>query len=100
MDKKEIARKNRKRGKKNEKDLTKILEGERVGIFGGEDIKIGDKYSIEAKSRKSFVAENWMLQAEKNCKGKLPIVIIHITGKQHKKDLVMFRLEEWENLIK
>ncbi|HQO99973.1 MAG TPA: hypothetical protein PL042_05115 [Caldisericia bacterium] len=97
----DVARSNRQRGKRNEKDLCKILGGERVGIFGGEDIAIKDKkISIEAKSRQSFVAEKWMEQSEKNCKGKLPLVIVHIKGKNHNKDLVLIRLEQFKDLIK
>jgi len=97
----DVARSNRQRGKRNEKALAKMLGGERVGIFGGEDIVIKDKkFSIEAKSRKSFVAEKWMVQAETNCKGKLPLVIVHIKGKNHNKDLVLLRLEEFQELTK
>ena len=99
MDKAEIARKNRQRGKANEKALASILNAARVGIFGGEDL-FKDKYSIEAKSRKSFVAEKWMIQSEKNCKGRIPIVVVHITGKQHDNDLVMFRLKDCKNILK
>ncbi len=99
MEKADIARKNRQRGKANEKALASILNAARVGIFGGEDL-FKDKYSIEAKSRKSFVAENWMLQSEKNCKGRIPIVVVHITGKQHDNDLVMFRLKDCKNILK
>jgi len=39
------------------------------------------------------------LQAEKNCKGRIPIVIVHITGKQHDNDLVMFRLKDIKGLL-
>ncbi len=98
MDKTIIAKQNRQRGKANEKALAKILDACRVGIFGGEDI-YKDKYSIEAKSRKSFVAEKWMLQSEKNCKNRIPIVVVHITGKQHDNDLVIFRLKDVKGLL-
>jgi hypothetical protein len=98
-DKADTARKNRGRGKRNEKALASILDGERIGLFGGEDIRIGKKYSVEAKSRRAFVAENWMLQAEKNCKGKIPFVVVHLTGKNHLKDLVIMRLENFKELL-
>jgi len=90
--KSELAVKNRRRGKTNEKKLSKILDASRVGIFGGEDLTKGN-LSIEAKSRKQFVAEKWMEQAERNSKGKIPIVIVHIHGRQHENDFVIIRLK-------
>lgn len=87
---------NRKRGKNTEKAITKMInsvgmEARRVGIFGGEDIET-NKYSVEVKGRKSFIGERFMLQAEKNTKGdKIPLVIVHLTGKKHTEDLVLMR---------
>ncbi len=100
MNKKEKARKNRNRGKRNEKNLTKLLDGNRVGIFGGEDISIHDKYSVEAKSRKSFAGTKWYEKCERNCKNKIPLVILHITGKSHENDYCIIKLKYVKEFFK
>lgn len=98
MEKAEQARKNRNRGKRNEKALAKILKASRVGVFGGEDLTDG-KYSFEAKSRKQFIGSSWMDQCEKNCKGKIPVVIVHVTGQKHEDDFVIMKLKYWKELL-
>lgn len=95
----DLARKNREKGKRNEKAISRLLKASRVGIFGGEDLA-KDNFSIETKSRKTFVAEKWMQQAEKNSKGKIPVVIVHISGKSHENDLVLFRLKNLKEVFK
>lgn len=101
MDKKKQAILNRKRGKNNEKALEKLLDAFRVGIFGGEDLTDKDrKYSFEAKSRKSFVASKWFSQCEKNSKGKIPILIVHIHGNRHEDDFVIFKLKYIKEFLK
>ncbi len=99
FEKKEQARKNRNRGKANEKALAKILKGKRVGTMGGEDI-YKDNFSFEAKSRDKFVAEKWMKQCEENCEGRIPIVVVHLTGQKHDNDLVIIRLKYAKDFIK
>ena len=96
---KTIQSRNRKRGKKVEGRHAKAVGGKRVGLLGGEDVW-HHEFSIERKSREKFVAEKWMLQAEDNApKKKLPIVIVHITGKKTDNDLVLMRFGEFRKKL-
>ena len=48
----------------------------------------------------SFVGNSYMNQAEKNCPdGKLPVVVVHTTGRRHEQDVVMVRCVYWESLL-
>ena len=86
---------NRDRGKRAERAVAGLLHGKRVGTMGGEDVYHQD-FSVEVKSRVSFVGEKFMQQAEKNCKDKrTPLAVVHIQGKEHGKDIVMIRMENW-----
>ncbi len=97
--KREIAKKNRQRGKRNEKVLSKLLGMDRVGIFGGEDAK-DERFSAEFKSRKKFVGMKWMEQTVKNCpEGKIPIVVVHVMNQRRQNDIVMIRLKDWVDII-
>ncbi len=92
------ARRNRGRGKRNEKVLAKLMGMERVGIFGGEDGK-DEMFSVEWKSRKKFIGKGWMEQALTNCpEGKTPLVVVHVTNERRMNDLVMVRLSDWLDL--
>jgi hypothetical protein len=87
---------NRLRGKKTERAVAERIGGVCVGILGKEDIQVSD-WSVEVKHRKVFAGEKFLLQSERNCpKGKTPIVIVHLHGKEHSKDIVMMRLRDWE----
>lgn len=91
---------NRRRGKNAERAVAKHLAGKRIGILGKEDIET-DKFSVEVKSRGRFVAESWMTQAEKNCsQEKLPIVVVHITGRRHESDYVIMKLGNFLSFLK
>lgn len=91
--------KNRQRGKRTEKAIAKRIGGKRIGILGKSDVEHAC-FSFEVKSRKKFVAEKWMLQAERNCEeGKTPAVIVHILRLQHKNDLVIIRLKDFEDFL-
>lgn len=93
-----IQRKNRNRGKAHERRIAKLTNGTRRGVLGGEDI-MHDHFSIECKSRASFVATGWMEQCVKNNKrGKIPIVAVHVTGKRVENDLVIIRMGDFINL--
>lgn len=86
---------NRDRGKRAERAVAEMIHGKRVGTMGGEDVYHQD-FSVEVKSRVSFVGEKFMAQAERNCKGKrTPIAVVHLQGKPHNKDIVMIRMEQW-----
>lgn len=98
MNKADMARRNRQRGKRNEKALAKLMNAERVGIFGKEDGR-DEMFSMEWKSRKTFVGQKWMEQAVTNCpEGKIPLVTVHVTGQRRMNDLVMVRLCDWIDL--
>lgn len=88
------AQRNRQRAKEVERAVAKKIGGRRVGILGQEDIS-HEKFSIEVKSRKAFVAEKWFQQAERNAKGKVPLLIVHITGKRHDNDYVIIKLKDF-----
>jgi hypothetical protein len=89
---------NRNRGKDAEKALAKRLKGSRVGVMGKEDIS-HPLLSIEVKSRARFVGEGFMAQAKRHSGGKIPAVIVHVTGRPHGQDLVMLELKDFEDLF-
>ncbi len=89
---------NRRRGKDAERALAKRLKGQRTGVLGGEDIS-HPLLSIEVKSRTRFAGERFMAQAKRHCNGKIPAVIIHVTGRPHGHDLVMLELRDFEDLF-
>ena len=96
--KRTIALQNKGRGKRNEKALAKLMNMDRVGIFGKEDGK-DSMFSAEWKSRKTFVGKKWMEQAAGNCpKHKIPLVVVHVTSQRRVDDLVMVKLSDWLDL--
>ena len=95
--KKVTANRNRKRGRKYEKELAERFQGLRQGLYGGEDVAAGP-WSIEAKTRKKFTGQAMMEQAIRNCpEGKCPIVVLHIIAQRHSEDIVMMRLGDFED---
>lgn len=50
--------------------------------------------------KESFVGNTYMNQAEKNCPDtKLPVVVVHTTGKRHESDVVIVREIYWKSLV-
>jgi hypothetical protein len=99
QDKAEIARHNRKRGKRVQKKINTEFGAENVGIFGGEDGK-HDKFSVEAKGLKKFSGIKFIEQAERNNTRKVtPIVIVHIIGTRYDNDIIMLRIKDFKKLI-
>jgi len=91
--------KNRQRGKRAERVLAKRLKAKRVGILGKTDLS-HPLFDFEVKSRVKFVGEKWFLQAIRNCeKGKIPAVIVHVTGQHYKNDYVILKLRDFEDLL-
>lgn len=87
---------NRDRGKAAELAVAKRLGGRRHGTMGGEDVTVPG-FSVEVKSRRAFVAAGWMDQAIRNAPpGKTPLVVVHVAGKRHQKDLVILSLADWQ----
>ena len=96
-EKAKIAIRNRGRGKSYEKRLSERFKGYRQGLYGGEDVAT-EIFSIEAKTRKKFVGQQFMDQAVANCtKGKVPLVVVHVVGQRMPNDLVMMRLGDFED---
>ena len=91
--------KNRQRGKDTERSLAKLLNAQRIGIMGKEDLS-HPVFSYEVKSRKSFVALKWLEQSERNAlkNNKTPVLVVHVNGKNHQKDLVILSLKLWRDL--
>lgn len=87
---------NRKRGKQAERVISKQLGGKRTGILTGEDIHFDAPFSCEVKSRKTFVASTWFDQARRNAKGKTPILVVHVHGKNHDNDFVIMSLKDFK----
>jgi hypothetical protein len=90
-------RRNRLRGKAAERKVAAMLGGRRMGLFGKEDVEV-DHFSVEVKSRVSFVAKSWIKQAETNNpdpEGKIPIVVVHTKNCDHSGDLVIMRIADF-----
>jgi len=48
----------------------------------------------------TFVGNSYMEQAEKNCPyAKLPVVVVHTTGRRHEHDVVIVRWIYWKSLL-
>ncbi len=89
------ANRNRQRGKECEREIAKIFGGRRVGILGNEDVA-HPIYSIEVKSRKSFVGRKWMEQCKRNnIDNKIPLVVVHEMNKSHSSDLVVINIKDF-----
>ena len=94
------ATQNRKRGKRNERALAKLLGGQRVGLLGKEDISMS-LFSAEVKVMQEFpkrIAKD-MSQARGNApQGKIPILIWHEIHQKRENDLVIVGLKDWIDL--
>ena len=93
----------RNRGKNHERAIAKRLNGDRIGCTGlaTPDV-VNDRFSVECKSRQLF--PSWLTHAMKQAvtnapEGKTPIVILHQTGQRHDSDLVIMRLQDFEQLM-
>lgn len=87
--------KNRDRGKRAERATANALGGKRVGTMSGEDIHFDGPFSAEVKSRQAFIACGWMDQAVRNAKGKTPLLVVHVHGQRHDKDLVIMQMSDF-----
>ena len=94
------SKQNRNRGKAVERAIAKLLNGKRVGLFGGEDIQ-HPLFSVEVKSRKAFVARGWMEQCEANNRdNKIPLLVVHETGRRHENDFVILKMSDFiQNIL-
>jgi hypothetical protein len=54
----------------------------------------------QIKEVNAFIGNTYMNQAEKNCPdAKLPVVVVHTTGRRHEHDVVLVRYLYWESLL-
>ena len=93
--------------KQTEREIARLLNGERVPITGRQRGDAPDvahhSLSIEVKSGKKIPAYNWYADAidqareaiQSDKSGTVPIVIAHAKGKQHKDDLVVMSLGDF-----
>lgn len=88
----------RSRGKRTEKVIAERLNGTHRGVLGGHDVTAGP-FAIEVKSRVKFAGASFMEQAVRNTpEGKTPlVVVVHIAGNRYDEDLVMMRLQDWQD---
>ena len=99
MSKASTARRNRDRGKDNERELARRLGGRRMGTMGAEDVST-KMFSVEAKSRVRFSGTAFMEQAIRNCpEDRVPIVVVHIYNQRRDNDLVIIRIKDFEMLM-
>jgi hypothetical protein len=97
-------RRNRGRGKGNQRALTKFLgeKAENRGILGGADVVYDQHFYIEAKELKKIPSGfmKFWLQATHHCpNGRVPLVQIHELNKRHEDDFVFMRLEDFKSEI-
>lgn len=66
-----------------------------------EDIRVSDFISVEVKSRKALPKYliRWVEQANRNCEGKMPVVLIHPDYTQMGEQGVMMSLEDFRELV-
>lgn len=88
--------------KRTERDVAKKLGGQRTSKAGqgtnAPDVET-ESWSIEVKHRQDLPLwlSKAMAQAARNASdGKLPLVVLHESGRRHVDDLVMLRLGDFE----
>jgi hypothetical protein len=90
------------RGKQHEKDIARLLDGERVGVTG---LPISDVrglfYFAECKERKDGAPlwiQNALAQASRSASmTQLPIAILHKLGDRHGRDIVCMRFSDFQD---
>ena len=86
--------------KQTERAIARRLGGRRTGPTGrpGPDVTT-DWLSVEVKTRKRL--PNWLSSALEQARhgpaGRLPIVILHQSGRQHSGDLVLMTLQDFRD---
>lgn len=74
---------NKRQGRHVEREIAKCIDGNALGVLGGEDIK-HPYFSVEVKSRAKLAIHPWFEQCLKNNKGsKIPLLICHQTGRRY-----------------
>lgn len=95
-----VTSKEKAKGHTYERFVASLLGGRRLGTMGKEDV-LHDVWCPECKSYKRFAVEKFMEQAESHCTdGRIPVVFMHVTGKSHENDMVLFRLKDVKDYLK
>lgn len=101
------AKKNRRRGKVAQKQISRLLNGLDIGILGKADV-LSEYFIVEVKHRKKFIGENFLQEAEaykeiykkeNKFEDKIPVAIVHVYKKQYKDSIVCIRLKDLLALI-
>ena len=91
-----MSKKNRDRGKNDERYIAQYLHGKRVGIIGNEDVILKNPpIAIECKEREKLpkAIKDWMAQAEANTpEDMMAMVCLHELNSSHEKDYILIRL--------
>lgn len=89
------ASNNRARGRKAEKEIAKLFNGQEMGLYGGEDV-FHPEFSIEVKSYNKFIGNKFMEQCIANNKRqKIPLVVVHTSNHKYEDSLVMVRIQDF-----
>lgn len=92
-----MSRLNRQRGKATERYIATRLGGRRLGTLGQEDVDTSH-FSVECKAYKRFSIRKFLDQAIRNAShGKTPLLVLHEHGTRHNDDMVVMRLQDWED---
>ena len=58
------------------------------------------EFAYEFAKMRTFIGNTYMNQAEANCPdAKVPVVVVHTTGRRHEQDVVLLRFVYWESLL-
>ncbi len=98
-----LQRRNRQRGKANQKVLASILDGDNLGTLGGVDVRV-EEYYIEAKSFKEDKIPKWFKDIWEQAvfhtkRGGVPVVQIHKYKDRHDEDWIVLPLWKFKELI-
>ncbi len=103
QERKVIKRRSRRRGKRNQRVIAKLLSGDNRGIIGKEDVRVDSRYYIECKERESLpksLQHMWDQAVYNTPEGKIPVVQLHILGTEYlKSDLVFMLLKDFKDII-
>jgi len=95
-----MSKKCRNRGKGLERYVAKLFSGERLGLLGGEDVRL-IHFSVEAKEREHLPVsiKKWYAQATVHAQDRIPMVYMHELNRPHGEDLVVIRAEDIKGWI-
>ena len=89
--------------KSNERFCAKLLGGKRIPVNSTDGVKCDVStpvFSVECKETKALPKffTDAVQQAKDNCEaGKTPLLVIHIKGQNHDRDLVVWSMKEFLN---